>query len=150
MNKNPVDWAAASRAPDPCLVCGSLAKEPLYPSTYIGSVAEAPAYFLAHRSATAHAPIVRCLDCCFVFTSPRFAAQDYDQIYKAVRLPPSLDPPSEAAKASRFRRLATIVRGSTPARPLFSISAAVTVAFSANSTAAQGAALKSVHQGDEW
>ena len=110
MNNGPIDWEAASRAPDPCLVCGSVAKKTLYPPTYTGSVAEAPDYFLAHRTATAHGPIVRCLDCGFVFTSPRFRGEDYDWIYKAVRPPLNLDASFETAKAARFRRLAAIVR----------------------------------------
>ena len=119
MNESPFDWAAASRAPDPCLVCGSLAKQPLYPSTYTGSVAEAPAYFLAHRTVTAHAPIVRCRDCGFVFTSPRFTGEDYDWIYKSVRSPPNLDASFETAKVARFRRLTAIVRKFQPREAAF-------------------------------
>ena len=36
--ERPVDWKTASCAPDPCLICGSLAKQPLYPATYTGSM----------------------------------------------------------------------------------------------------------------
>jgi SAM-dependent methyltransferase len=100
----------ASRPSDPCLVCGSLASELLYPPTFTGSVEEASIYFLAHRTATAHGTIVRCQDCGFVFTSPRFLGSDYDRIYTAVRPPANLDPSFETAKAARFHRLATIVR----------------------------------------
>ena len=85
--KKSVERGAPSRALDPCLVCRSLATELLYPSTYTGSVEEASTYFLAHRTATARGTIVRCRDCGFVFTSPRFSGSDYDRIYMAVRPP---------------------------------------------------------------
>ena len=110
----PVDWETASDKPDPCLICGSLAKRPLYPATYSRSIEEAPAYFLANRTATAHGPIVRCRDCGFVFTSPRFAHLEYDKIYREVRPSTDLDPLFEAAKATRYQRLATIVRKYQP------------------------------------
>ena len=119
MNGSSVDLVAASRAADPCLVCGSTVNQLLYAPTYTGSVAEAPSYFLAFRKATAHAPIVQCQDCGFVFTSPRFAADDYDWIYKAVRLPPNLDASFERAKVSKFRRLAAIVRKFQPREAAF-------------------------------
>jgi 2-polyprenyl-3-methyl-5-hydroxy-6-metoxy-1,4-benzoquinol methylase len=110
----PADWKTGSCAPDPCLICGSLAKQPLYPATYAGSIEEAATYFLANRTATAHGPIVRCRDCGFVFTSPRFANSEYDRIYREVRSPADLDPSFETAKAARFRRLAAIVRKFRP------------------------------------
>jgi SAM-dependent methyltransferase len=109
-----INWEAAGRAPDPCLICGSLAKELLYPPTYMGSIEDASDYFLAHRAATAHGPIVRCRDCAFVFSSPRFSSVDYDRIYKAVRPPVNLDPSFETATAARFRRLVAIVRKFQP------------------------------------
>jgi len=104
-----VDWKTASVAPDPCIICGSLAKQPLYPATYTGSIEEAVTYFLANRIATAHGPIVRCRDCGFVFTSPRFSNSEYDRIYREVRSPEDPDPSLETAKAARFQRLAAIV-----------------------------------------
>jgi hypothetical protein len=52
--ERPVDWKTASCAPDPCLICGSLAKQPLYPATYTGSIEQAATYFRANRTATAH------------------------------------------------------------------------------------------------
>ena len=109
-----IDWKAASCAPDPCLICGSLAKQPLYPATYTGSMEEAATYFLANRTATAHGPIVRCRDCGFVFTSPRFSNPEYDRIYREIRSPADLDPSFEIAKAARFQRLAAIVRKYQP------------------------------------
>jgi SAM-dependent methyltransferase len=75
---------------------------------------EAAGYFLANRTATAHGPIVRCRECGFVFTSPRFANVEYDRIYKKVRPPADLDPSFETAKAARFQRLAAIVRPFQP------------------------------------
>lgn len=112
--ETPVDWDVAKRKPDPCLVCGSLAKQLLYPPTYTGSVEEAATYFLANRTATAHGPIMRCRDCGFVFSSPRFSGSDYDRIYRAVRPPADIDPSFETAKAARFKRLAAIVRKFQP------------------------------------
>jgi SAM-dependent methyltransferase len=109
-----VDLETASFAPDPCLICGSPAKQPLYPATYTGSMEEAATYFLANRTATAHGPIVRCPDCGFVFTSPRFSDLEYDRIYTEVRLPADLDPSFYTAKAARFQRLAAIVRKFQP------------------------------------
>jgi SAM-dependent methyltransferase len=71
-------------------------------------------YFLANRTATAHGPIVRCRDCGFVFTSPRFSNSEYDSIYREIRLAAELDRSFERAKAARFRRLAAIVRKFQP------------------------------------
>jgi putative flippase GtrA/SAM-dependent methyltransferase len=112
--ERPVDWKAGSCAPDPCLICGSLAKQPLYPATYAGSIEQAATYFRAHRTAAAHGPIVRCRDCGFVFTSPRFSNSEYDRIYKEVRSPADHDPSFDRAKAARFQRLAAIVRKFQP------------------------------------
>ena len=112
--ERPVDWKTGICAPDPCLICGSLAKQPLYPATYTGSMEAVASYFLANRTATAHGPIVRCRDCGFVFTSPRFSNPEYDRIYREVRSPADLDPSFERAKAARFQRLAAIVRKFQP------------------------------------
>jgi len=112
--ERPVDWKIGSCLPDPCLICGSLAKQRLYPATYTGSIEEAATYFLANRTATAHGPIVRCRDCGFVFTSPRFSNPEYDRIYREIRSPADLDPSFEIAKAARFQRLAAIVRKFQP------------------------------------
>src|SRR6516225_11756002 len=81
----------------------------MYPATYTGSAKEAATYFLTHRTASVHGPIVRCRECGFVFTSPRFSNLEYDKIYKKVRSPADLDPSFETAKAARFQRLAAIV-----------------------------------------
>jgi SAM-dependent methyltransferase len=112
--EKPVDCKTASCAPDPCLICGSLAKQLLYPATYTGSIEEAAIYFLANRTATAHGPIVRCRDCGFVFTSPRFSNLEYDRIYREVQSYADLDPSFEIAKVARFQRLAAIVRKFQP------------------------------------
>jgi SAM-dependent methyltransferase len=117
--KTRVDWKEASQRPDPCLICGGLAKVPLYQPTYFEPIENAPSYFLAHRSLTAHGPIVRCRDCGFVYTSPRFADSIYDRIYKAVRPPENLDPSFRAATDARFRRLAEIVRKFQPREASF-------------------------------
>jgi SAM-dependent methyltransferase len=109
-----VDCKNPSCAQDPCLICGSLAQQALYPATYTGSIEQAATYFLANRTATAHAPIVRCRECLFVFTSPRFSNAEYDRIYREVGLPVDLDPSFETAKAARFQRLASIVRKFQP------------------------------------
>jgi SAM-dependent methyltransferase len=82
-----------------------------YAPTFHSSIAAAPGYFLAHRTATAHGPIVRCRTCDFVFTSPRFAPADYDTIYRSIKVPHEGDSGFDAAKAARFKRLARIVRG---------------------------------------
>lgn len=110
-----IDWAELGKRPDPCIVCGSASHARLYPASYKGSLQEASAYFLAHRTATAHGPIVRCDDCDFVFTSPRFEGSDYDRIYGGVRPPENLDPAFGAAKTARFQRLASVVRRFRPA-----------------------------------
>jgi SAM-dependent methyltransferase len=115
----PVDWKKASCAPDPCIICGSLSKQPLYQATYTGSIEEAATYFLANRTATAHGPIVRCRDCGFVFTSPRFSNLEYDRIYREVQSYADLDPSFETAKAARFKRLAAIVRKFQPREASF-------------------------------
>jgi SAM-dependent methyltransferase len=106
----PIDWNALKPPSDPCLVCESLDNELMYAPTYEGSLSGASGYFLAHRTATAHGPIVRCRSCGFVFTSPRFSGLEYDRIYKAVRPPENLDPSFDTAKAARFHRLGAIVR----------------------------------------
>lgn len=137
-----IDREAASRASDPCLVYGNPAAELLYPLTYRGSVDEASVYFLAHRTATAHGTIVRCRDCGFVFTSPRFSGSDYDRIYMAVRPPPNLDPSFETAKAARFHQLTTIVRKFQPRDVPFLDFGCGDGGSSAGSTVPPGAASK--------
>jgi SAM-dependent methyltransferase len=119
VTKTLIDQSVAGHVPDPCLICRGIAQQLLYPPTYTGSVADAPAYFLAHRIATAHGRIVRCRDCGFVFSSPRLAQQDYDRIYKEIRLPADLDSSFEAANVARFRRLAKIVRKFQPREAAF-------------------------------
>src|SRR5260370_20727917 len=109
-----MDWNALRPESDPCLICESLEHDGVYAPTYTGSLDDAANYFLAHRSASAHGPIVRCRHCGFVFTSPRFSGLDYDRIYKAVRPPENLDPSFKAASEARFRRLAAIVRKFQP------------------------------------
>ena len=121
MNKNPVDWAAASRAPDPCLVCGSLAKEPLYPSTYIGSVAEAPAYFLAHRSATAHAPICSAWIAASYSRARALRRRTMTRSTRRYGYPPSLDPPFEAGKGHQISTARDDRAGFDPREAVFSI-----------------------------
>jgi SAM-dependent methyltransferase len=106
-------------APDPCLICGSLVKLPLYPATYAGSAAEAASYFLANRTARAHGAIVGCRDCGFVFTNPRFPDAEYDRIYSEVRSQMDADPAFEAAKAARFQRLGAMIRKFQPSETLF-------------------------------
>jgi SAM-dependent methyltransferase len=99
---------------DPCLVCGNLEILPLYAATFAEPIEMAAAYFLANRTATAHGSIVRCRDCGFVFTSPRFSNQEYDRIYSEIRPPADRDSSFETAKAARFRRLAAVVREFQP------------------------------------
>ena len=110
----PVDGPPGVPDGDQCLVCGSVDHALVYPATYRGTVAEAASYFLAHRIATAHGTIVRCARCGFVFTSPRFAAADYDRIYAGIAAPESVAPGFAAAQAARFGRLAAIVRRHAP------------------------------------
>jgi SAM-dependent methyltransferase len=108
--RTPVDWTELGRGSDPCIVCGSADAAPLYPPTFHASLAEAPDYFLAHRRATAHGPIVKCRGCGFVFTSPRFAPEDYDRIYGSIATPHEGVVAFDAAKGARFQRLAALVR----------------------------------------
>lgn len=110
-----VDWQHLAAQPDPCVVCGSTAADPLYPPTFHASLDDAPNYFLAHRTATAHGPIVACRDCGFVFTSPRFSGDEYDRIYSTIPVPHEGVADFDAAKHARFRRLAGIVRQRVPA-----------------------------------
>src|SRR4051812_43568309 len=112
------DYAGA-QLPDACLVCGNVDSQRLYASTYHGPVGEAERYFLANRTATAHGQIVRCRACSFVFTSPRFADDEYDRIYTAVGRTAASDPSFELAKVARFRRLAAIVRSFQPQKVPF-------------------------------
>lgn len=99
---------------DPCIACGAVDAQPLYRSTFHGDLKDAPSHFLAHREATAHGEIVRCRNCGFVFTSPRFAPGDYDWIYGQISVPhegvAAFDPP----KAARARRLAGIIKRHFP------------------------------------
>jgi SAM-dependent methyltransferase len=82
----------------------------LYPPTFSGTMSDLPRYFLAHRTTTAHGPIVKCTACDFVFTSPRFAPADYDAIYSQIPTPHEGIADFDAAKSARFQRLAAIVR----------------------------------------
>jgi SAM-dependent methyltransferase len=115
----PVDWAGLGAEPDLCLVCGADDAVPRFAATFHDSLENAPGYFLAHRVATAHGPIVGCGNCGFVFSSPRFAAADYDQIYRSIPVPHEGVADFDAAKAARFRRLAGIVRRHMPAGKRF-------------------------------
>jgi SAM-dependent methyltransferase len=110
-----VDWRQLAAQPDPCVVCGGTAARMLYPATFHASLDDAPNYFLAHRTATAHGPIVACNDCGFTFTSPRFSADAYDRIYSSIPVPHEGVSDFDAAKQARFRRLAGIVRQHVPA-----------------------------------
>lgn len=115
----PVDWATLARQADPCIVCGSVEAKALYPPTFHAKRSDAPDYFLAHRSATAHGPIVRCRSCSFVFTSPRFESQEYDDIYRSIPTPHEGLADFDAPKSARFRRLAGLVRERMPAGASF-------------------------------
>lgn len=106
----PLNWTELAGASDPCLVCGCTEHDTLYKPTFQASLEEAPDYFLAHRKATAHGPIVKCRSCGFVFTSPRFSAQDYDRIYQSIPTPHEGNSAFDPAKTARFRRLAREVR----------------------------------------
>jgi SAM-dependent methyltransferase len=110
-----VDWSALGRAPDPCLICGEVEHRRLHAPTFEGRIAEASNYFLANRTATAHGPIVRCRGCGFVFTSPRFSANLYDEIYGSITAPERTDRAFEDAKRARFQRLGRLVRERFPA-----------------------------------
>jgi SAM-dependent methyltransferase len=91
----------------------------MYPATYTGSAKEAATYFLTHRTASVHGPIVRCRECGFVFTSPRFSDSEYAQIYREIQAAVDLDPAFEAAKAARFKRLGAIIRRFHPRETAF-------------------------------
>jgi hypothetical protein len=105
----PVDWSGLQK-PDPCIVCASVKATPLYPPTFHGPMSDVPRHFLAHRTATARGPIVKCRNCGFVFTSPRFLPSEYDAIYKSIPKPHEGLVEFDAAKSARFERLASIIR----------------------------------------
>jgi SAM-dependent methyltransferase len=105
----PIDWSSRHE-PDPCIVCASVEALPLYSPTFRGSMSDAPRYFLSHRKATARGPIVKCGNCGFVFTSPRFLPSEYDAIYSSIPKPHEGLVEFDAAKSARFERLAAIVR----------------------------------------
>jgi SAM-dependent methyltransferase len=108
-NRVQINWSGL-QMPDRCLVCGSLEASLLYPPTFTGAMSDLPRYFLAHRTSTAHGPIVKCRGCGFVFTSPRFSPADYDAIYSGISTPHEGVADFDAAKSARFQRLAAIVR----------------------------------------
>jgi 2-polyprenyl-3-methyl-5-hydroxy-6-metoxy-1,4-benzoquinol methylase len=106
----PTDSASTRRGDDPCLICGSLNHTTRFGATYRGSATEAGSYFLSHRTATAHGRVVRCRDCGFIFTSPRFSDSEYDEIYRKIQAPRTPDSAFEQAKAARFQRLGAVIR----------------------------------------
>jgi SAM-dependent methyltransferase len=89
-----------------CHVCGCVTFEEIYPANFEGGWREAIPFFLTGRTRAVHGRIVRCRDCRFMFTSPRFSAEEYARIYAAVhaggggRVPPR----------ARFTALARLVR----------------------------------------
>jgi hypothetical protein len=105
----PIDWSSLQK-PDPCIVCFCSKTTLLYPPTFRGTMSDVPRHFLAHRTATARGPIVKCGNCGFVFTSPRFVPSEYDEIYSSIPKPHEGLVEFDAAKAARFERLASIVR----------------------------------------
>jgi putative flippase GtrA/SAM-dependent methyltransferase len=97
-----------------CLSCSGRNLRVLYPATFSGSAVDAAPYFLSARERTAHGRICKCDDCDFVFTHPRFTAEEYDAIYARIKWPDTLEPSMLAAKEARFRRLARIIRRYVP------------------------------------
>jgi 2-polyprenyl-3-methyl-5-hydroxy-6-metoxy-1,4-benzoquinol methylase len=97
-----------------CPICARKDFTTLYPATFRGNVADAPSYFLANRQAIAHGRIVKCSSCGFVFTTPQFLPEEYDQIYKevAARHPGLSD--IDAGNSARYARLARMVRRHVP------------------------------------
>ena len=73
---------------------------------------------------------MRCRDCGFIFTSPRFSGSDYDRIYRLSGHPANLDPSFEAAKAAAVQSTVRYCpQISARMRCRSSISAVVTAGF---------------------
>jgi SAM-dependent methyltransferase len=89
-----------------CLVCRGASFAECYPATFDGDWRDAVPYFLTGRTKAAHGRIVRCRDCRFMFTSPRFSTEEYARIYAAVHARGDDGSPPRA----RFTALARLVR----------------------------------------
>lgn len=92
-----------------CIVCGSARHTELYSSTFDGSPEDAADCFLANRKRVAHGRIVRCDNCGFVYTNPQFTPAEYELIYGMAPSESDDSSDMQAARKSRFSRLARIV-----------------------------------------
>jgi SAM-dependent methyltransferase len=92
-----------------CVVCRQRKFMERYPNNFSGTPESASAYFLTDRIEAVHGRIVECDSCGFVFTSPQFAPETYEQIYGSV--PVVEKPPGrKRAVAERYRRLSGFTR----------------------------------------
>ena len=91
---------------DACPVCDCVTFEECYPANFDGDWQDAVPFFLTGRTKAVHGRIVRCRDCRFMFTSPRFSAEEYARIYAAVHAGGGGGSPPSA----RFTALARLVR----------------------------------------
>ncbi|MSP32206.1 MAG: methyltransferase domain-containing protein [Pseudolabrys sp.] len=92
-----------------CPVCGQHSFSELFPSSYYETAVQAAEYFLTDRRRAVHGRIVRCDGCGFIFTSPQFTAEEYEQIYRDVASVEN--PPGRShAVSARYNRLAGQVR----------------------------------------
>ena len=89
-----------------CPVCDCESFEECYPANFEGNWRDAVPYFLTGRTKAVHGRIVRCRDCRFMFTSPRFSEDEYARIYASVHAGGGGGSPPRA----RFTALASLVR----------------------------------------
>ena len=89
-----------------CPVCDCVTFEECYPANFDGGWRDAVPFFLTGRTKAVHGRIVRCRDCRFIFTSPRFSAEEYARIYAAVHAGGGGGSPPR----DRFIALARLVR----------------------------------------
>lgn len=100
---------SATKAISECAVCAGQSVSEMFQNSYFGNAAQAAEYFLTDRQRAVHGRIVRCDACGFIFTSPQFTAEEYEQIYRDVA---SIEKPPGRTRAisARYRRLGRQVR----------------------------------------
>jgi SAM-dependent methyltransferase len=92
-----------------CIVCGASSFDARHGATFRGRWDEAAPYFLTNRVRAVHGGIVRCRECGFVATSPRFSTEEYARIYRQVGTVEA-EEGRRAAAATRYRKLARKAR----------------------------------------
>jgi len=93
-----------------CPVCDGVTFEEVHKANFDGGWRDAVPFFLTGRIKAVHGRIVRCRDCRFLFTSPRFSNEEYARIYAAVHAGGGSGVPPRA----RFTARARLVRAREP------------------------------------